>query len=76
MKRDVDCFIPGQTSWIPCTKFKAKFSDDLSHICDLECDVDIIGAKQPHNKFVIDISPQGKKIISGVKGCPLNQCWI
>ena len=59
MKTDVDDFTPGKTSWIPYSMFKAKFSADVSLICDLECDVDIEGALHPHNKFAIDISPRG-----------------
>ena len=27
-------------------------------------DVDVVGAKHPHNKFAIDISPEGKYIVS------------
>ena len=58
-KKDVDQFVPGKTSWIPYSHFKAKFSGDLSSLCDLECVVDVVGAREPNNKFNIDITPEG-----------------
>ena len=58
-KKDVDHFVPGKTSWIPYSHFKAKFSGDLSSLCDLECVVDVVGAREPNNKFNIDITPEG-----------------
>ena len=63
-REDVDSFTHSETSWIPYSHFRAKFNGDISSITDLECDVDVIGAKQPHNKFAIDISPKGKYLYS------------
>ena len=57
MKKDVDQFVPGKTSWIPYSHFKAKFCGDLTTISDLECVINVIGAREPHNKFTIDIIP-------------------
>ena len=54
-KEEVDCFRPGRE--IPHCHLKAKFTGDLANIPDLECHVDVLGAREPHNKFVIDISP-------------------
>ena len=59
-REDVDSFTHSETSWIPYSHFRAKFHGDISSITDLECDVDVVGAKKPHNKFAIDISPEGK----------------
>lgn len=59
-KEDVDSFTLSETSWIPYSHFRAKFNGDRTAIIDLECDVDVIGARQPHNKFGIDISPEGR----------------
>ena len=42
---------------IPHCHLKAKFSGDLSAIPDLECDIDVLGARQLHNNFVIDFTP-------------------
>ena len=59
-KEDVDTFTLCETSWIPHSHFKAKCHlRAVSTIPDLECDVHIKGAKPPHNKFTIDISPKG-----------------
>ena len=58
-REDVDSFTHNETSWIPYSQFKAKFNGDISSVTDLECDVDVIGAKYPHNNFGIDISPEG-----------------
>ena len=54
-KEEVDCFRPGRE--IPHCHLKAKFTGDLANIPDLECHVNVLGAREPHNKFVIDISP-------------------
>ena len=58
-KRDVDQFVPGITSWIPYSHFKAKFLGDITPIPDLECVVNVVGAREPHNKFTVDIIPRG-----------------
>ena len=59
-KEDVDTFsILSGRSWIPHSHFKATYFGDSSAIHDLECAVDIIGARQPHNTLTIDISPEG-----------------
>ena len=60
----MDSFTHSETSWVPHSHFRAKFQGDISSITDLECDVDVVGAKHPHNKFAIDISPEGKYIVS------------
>ena len=44
-------------SWKARGSLKAKFSGDLTAIPDLECDIDVLGARQPHNKFVIVFTP-------------------
>ena len=31
----------------------------ISTVLDLECEVDTVGARQPHNKIAVDISPTG-----------------
>ena len=54
-KEEVDCFRPGRA--IPHCHLKAKFTGDLANIPDLECHVDVLGAREPHNVFTIDISP-------------------
>ena len=61
-KKYVDRFDTDKTSWIPHSHFKAKFSGDLSSLCDLECVVDVVGAREPNNKFNIDITPKGSYI--------------
>ena len=59
-KEDVDCFTLSESSWIPYSHFKAKYNiEDSSTVDDLECSVDIMGAKHPHNTLTIDISPEG-----------------
>ena len=55
----VDKFVPGITSWIPYSHFIAKFSGNLSAPCGLECVVNFVGAREPNNKFNIDITPTG-----------------
>ena len=54
---------------IPHCHLKAKFSGDLTAIPDLECDIDVLGARQPHNKFVIDSTPsvEVSDYLSGVQ---------
>ena len=42
---------------IPYCHLKAKFAGDLANIPDLECHVDVLGAREPHNEFTIDITP-------------------
>ena len=56
MKEDVDSFKPDRRI-IPHCHFKAKFTGDLTNIPDLECHVDVLGVREPHNEFTIDISP-------------------
>ena len=57
-KKAVDKFTPGKTSWIPYSQFKAILSGNITDtIPALECEVDLIGAKEPYNKFTIDIRP-------------------
>ena len=56
LKEDVDSFKPKRRA-IPHCHFKAKFTGDLANIPDLECLVEVLGARKPHNKFTIDISP-------------------
>ena len=57
-KKVVDSFTPGKTSWIPHSQFKAILSrKTMDDIPALECEVDLIGAKEPHNKFTVDIRP-------------------
>ena len=58
-KDDVDSFSLNETSWIPHSHFKAKFQGDVSTVADLECEVEVVGARKPHNQFTIDISPEG-----------------
>ena len=55
LKEEVDCFKPGNR--IPHCHLKAKFAGDLANIPDLECHVDLLGAREPYNKFTIDITP-------------------
>ena len=55
LRDEVDSFMPGKR--IPHCHLKAKFSGDLTAIPDLECDIDVLGARQPHNKFAIDFTP-------------------
>ena len=55
LKEEVDCFRPGKR--VPHCHLKAKFTGDLANIPDLECHVDVLGAREPHNEFTIDISP-------------------
>ena len=55
----MDLFVPGETSWIPYSHFKAKFLGDVTSIPDLEGVVNVVGAKEPHNKFTVDITPKG-----------------
>ena len=56
IKEDVDSFKPDRRI-IPHCHLKAKFTGDLTNIPDLECHVDVLGAREPHNEFTIDISP-------------------
>ena len=59
----MNSFILKEPAWIPHSHHRAKFLGIASDaVCDLECNVDIIGAKQPHNKLTIDISPEGKDV--------------
>ena len=67
-KIDIDDYAPGRTSWIPHSYFKAKLlmGESTSNIdtSDFECNISMIGAKEPYNKFNIDISPsQGMFIV-------------
>ena len=55
----MDSFTLDEPSWIPHSHFKATYVGDSSAVHDLECAVDIIGAKPPHNTLTIDISPEG-----------------
>lgn len=55
-KQDVDTFTPGETSRVPYSHFKAKHHG--ANLSDLECNVDVVGAKHPYNQFAIDISPE------------------
>ena len=57
-KKTIDSFAPGRTSWIPYSQFKAIMSrKTMDDIPALECEVDLIGAKKPHNRFTVDIRP-------------------
>ena len=56
LKKDVDSF-EADRRIIPHCHLKAKFTGDLTNIPDLECHVDVLGAREPHNEFTIDISP-------------------
>ena len=59
-KIDIDDYAPGRPLWIPHSHFKAKLpAGDLITATDnpdFECEVKMVGAKQPYNKFNIDIS--------------------
>ena len=58
-KKIVDSFTPGKTSWIPYSQFKAILlsRETTDNIPALECEVDLIGVKEPHNRFTVDIRP-------------------
>ena len=57
MKTHVDSFTPGETAWIPHSQFVAKFAGDAStNVPALQCAIDMMGAKMPHNKVKLDIS--------------------
>lgn len=56
----MDTYLPSETSWIPYSQFRARFHGDATNVSELQCDVDVIGAKHPHNQFAIDISPECK----------------
>ena len=56
LKKDVDSF-EADRRIIPHCHLKAKFTGDVANIPDLECHVDMLGAREPHNEFTIDIIP-------------------
>ena len=55
-KKAIDSFAPGKTSWVPYSQFKAVLSGDIANrIPPLECEVKLHGAKEPNNRFTVDI---------------------
>ena len=55
-KKAIDSFAPGKTTWVPYSQFKAVLSGDITDkIPPFECEVKLQGAKEPNNRFTVDI---------------------
>ena len=60
MKKAIDNFTPGRSSWIPHSQFKATLpcaAHLAGNIPALEFEVHLNGFEAPHNKFTVHIDP-------------------
>jgi hypothetical protein len=57
-KKQVDNFRPGKS--IPCCQLKAEVSGRRKKIPQLSHQVELKGAKYPHNMFTIDLPAEGR----------------
>ena len=56
----MDDFFSSESLWVPHSHFRAIYQGAVPPVPDLECSVVVKGARKPHNKFTIDISPERK----------------